>query len=244
MELAEIRRFLRRTQWDDFSNVVICADIPAAKGHSLYDAAKAGDAKAAEALVEDVLSITGQPNLTDVDIGLRPYLLAVHAVETAGMNAIPRAFARTLSTMFELPLAGGIIQINRVSHTGADGYHRLAFPPVFEGKVDGANYLLVDDFVGQGGTLANLRGYVESHQGRVLGAISLTGKAYSAQLRLNEGTLEALRQKHGRELEEWWVANFGYGLERLTESEAKYLTRSNDVNTITTRIAAARRGGD
>jgi len=131
----------------------------------------------------------------------RPHLLAVHAVETVGMNAIPRAFARALSPLLDLPVASGIVQINRVTHTGAGGYHRLAFPPVFDGNVTAGDYLLVDDFVGQGGTLANLRGHVETHQGNVLGAITLTGKAYSAKLRLDQTTLDGLREKHGTELE-------------------------------------------
>jgi hypothetical protein len=67
------------------------------------------------------------------------------------MNAIPRAFARSLSKALGLPVASGIIQVNRVLRTGADGYHRLASPPVFDGQVETAEYLLVDDFVGQGG---------------------------------------------------------------------------------------------
>ena len=38
---------------------------------------------------------------------------------------------------------------------------------------------MVDDFVGMGGTLANLRGYIETHGGTVLAAIALTGKAHN-----------------------------------------------------------------
>src|SRR5207249_11182772 len=101
-----------------------------------------------------------------------------------------------------------------------------------------------DDFIGQGGTLANLRGFLESHGAMVIGATTLTGKAYSAKLKLTEETLRNLRGKYGRELEEWWLATFGYGFERLTESEARYLIRADDAYTITTRIAAAGRSGD
>lgn len=38
----------------------------------------------------------------------------------------------------------------------------------------GCSYLLVDDFIGQGGTLANLIGYVESVGGHAVGATVLT----------------------------------------------------------------------
>ena len=35
--------------------------------------------------------------------------------------------------------------------------------------------------IGQGGTLANLRGRIEKRGGRVVGAVALTGKPYSAR---------------------------------------------------------------
>lgn len=244
MDLAQVRNHLRRSDWGEFPDVHIFADIAPVKSHPQYSNAKAGDAVAADALIEDVLApgmIEGLRSVTDRS---RPFLLAIHALEDVGMNAIPRALARRLSKGLDLAVADGIIQINRVLHTGADGYHRLSFPPVFDGKVEHGEYFLVDDFIGQGGTLANLRGYVETNGGRVLGGVVLCGKTYSARLRLTEGTLQLLRQKHGPELEEWWIATFGYGFERLTESEARYLERARDSDTIRARLAAARRAGD
>ncbi|MFH1602551.1 MAG: phosphoribosyltransferase [Pseudomonadota bacterium] len=63
------------------------------------------------------------------------------------------------------------MQANTVGHTGASGWARLARPAVFDGEVaSGRNYVLVDDFVGQGGTLANLRGYALSEGAEVSGA--------------------------------------------------------------------------
>jgi len=215
-----------------------------AKNHPSFAAAKGGDAKAAESVVEDTVAVTNLDSLRNLIGDSHPYLLPVHAVEEIGMNAIPRAFARALGLRLDLPLGSGIIQLNRVSHTGASGYHRLAFPPVFGGDVEGVDYVIVDDFVGQGGTLANLRGHLESNGGHALGAVTLTGKAYSADLRLEQNTLKALREKHGEKLEEWWIAAFGYGFERLTESEARYLTRSDDADAASARIVAARRTGD
>lgn len=160
------------------------------------------------------------------------------------MNAIPRVLARAIAIALNLPIGSGVIQVNRVAHTGASGYHRLAFPAIFAGDVEPIEYLLVDDFVGQGGTLANLKGFVEYSGGQVIGATALTAKSYSAILRLKDDTLAQLREKHGTELEEWWTATFGYGLERLTESEARYLTRGDNAHVITERIASARRAGD
>ena len=132
------------------------------------------------------------------------------------------------------------MQTNVVSHTGADGFGRLARQPIFDGEViSGTEYVLVDDFVGQGGTLANLRGYIESKGGRVLAAVTLTGKPHSAKLTLEKAQLEELRHKHGKEFEKWWQERFGYSFDCLTQSEARYLARTPDVETIINRIAAA-----
>jgi hypothetical protein len=245
MNLEEIRAHLRRTEWRGFSDVIILtSDVSAVKGHSLYAGGKEGDARAAEGLLEDVLNDEHIERLRAPLMQSSPFLLAVHAVESEGMNVIPRVFALKLSSLFGLPVASGIIQINRVSHTGADGYHRLAFPPVFDGRVEPVDYFLVDDFVGQGGTLANLRGFVESNGGRVKGATALTGKSYSAKLALDQRTLQSLRDKHGREFEERWFTAFGYSFERLTESEARYLRRADDAHTVSERLASARRAGN
>lgn len=110
--------------------------------------------------------------------------------------------------------------------------------------VAGRNYVLVDDFIGQGGTLANLRGHIIGGGGNVMGAITLTGKEYSAKLALQAATLEELRRKHGKEIENWWRDNFRHSFEGLTESEARYLIRAEDAHTIRTKLAEAGFAGD
>jgi hypothetical protein len=96
--------------------------------------------------------------------------------------------------------------------------------------------LVVDDFVGQGGTLANLKGHIESNGGVVIGATALTGKPFSAVLSPTQEQLTALREKHGQNLETWWHERVGYGFDCLTQSEARYLEHSPDVDTIRSRL--------
>lgn len=240
MDPETIRGHLRRTPWRDFPDVVIHAEEPVVKKHSHYPAAKGGHEKAAEELVIETIAAEAVGRIGSILAGRRPLLLAVHALETEGGNAIPRVFARVLSRTLDLSVERGVIQSNQVKHTGAGGFYRLASPALFEGVVQqGAEYFLVDDFIGQGGTLANLRGLIESQGALVVGATALTGKSYSAKLRLEDQTLRTLREKHGKELETWWITTFGYGFERLTESEARYLTRADDAHTISERITAA-----
>ena len=136
----------------------------------------------------------------------------------------------------------GIVQSNIVNHTNANGFARLARPALFDGQVvAGTVYLMVDDFVGQGGTLANLRGFLMSQGGIVIGAVALTGKSHSAKLQLSAERLSELRKKHEK-LELWWEDRFGYGFDCLTESEARYLAETADAQRIRDRIAEAEQG--
>ncbi len=231
---------LSRAAWGGFPDVLIHAEESIVKKHPDYAAAKAGDIAAAKRLVVDTI----RPGAIDAirqSLGASvPTVVAVQALEESGVNVIPTALSGLIGRRLGLPVDDSIVQINRVGHTGADGYHRLATPALFDGEVRaGAHYLLVDDFVGQGGTLANLRGYIEAAGGRVDLATTLTGKGYSSKLALSDDTLAQLRAKHGGDLETWWKAHFGYGFDFLTESEARYLVRSPDADAIRDRILAA-----
>lgn len=139
-----------------------------------------------------------------------------------------------------LPVTGSVVQSNTVGHTGASGFQRLANQALFVGEVErGCSYLLIDDFIGQGGTMANLIGFVENAGGHAVGATVLTGKPYSAKLALDDELIRALREKHGREFENWWRQKFGFGFDCLTRSEARYLEKSADARAIRDRLIEA-----
>ena len=102
----------------------------------------------------------------------------------------------------------------------------------------------MDDFVGQGGTLANLKGFIEDRGGRAVACTTLTGKPWSAKLAPSDATLRSLWAKHGGELEGWWQETFRYGFDFLTESEARYLERADSTQLIRSRLLAARQARD
>ena len=171
-------------------------------------------------------------------------LVCANAYEDQGFNAIPAALAELLSERLGISFDTTVVQTNVVSHTGADGYGRLARQAAFAGEVQSEReYVMVDDFIGQGGTMANLRGWIEKQGGKVVGAVALTGKPYSAKLNPSQEQLHELRQKHGSDFEKWWKTHFGHAFDCLTQSEARYLVRSPDVDTIRNRLAAAKQGG-
>jgi len=225
---------------DVLIHAVIDAGRSAVKKHLSYAAAKSGDAEAAKDLVRSTINDDQVEALRCLLDGRKPILVSVHAYESEGVNAIPEAFAEELAVRLGLEIDAGIVQTNVVSHTGASGYGRLARQPVFDGEViPGAEYVMVDDFVGQGGTLANLRGFIESNGGAVLAAVTLTGQPRSAKLSLDQTKLDELRDKHGADFEKWWQERFGYSFDCLTQSEARYLADSPDADTIRDRITEA-----
>jgi adenine/guanine phosphoribosyltransferase-like PRPP-binding protein len=227
-----------RTLWGLFPDVLIHASESAVKQHPAYKAAKAGHGFSATTLVNDTMSEQQNQYLVDLLRGHKPTLVSAHAYERDGINAIPEAFAVEISKAVGWPHDTAVAQVNVVAHTGADGFSRLARQAEFSGAIQaGCEYVLVDDFVGMGGTLANLRGYIESNGGKVLAAVSLTGKPHSAKLALSQERLNELRNKHGTELENWWVGRFAHTFDALTESEARYLARTEAIDTIRNRIA-------
>ena len=229
-----------RTPLFGFPDLVLHADELAVKRHPQYSAAKAGDPDAAEHLVESFANRSRLPELVALLRGRDVRLLPVHALESEGVNEIPAALAEWLSEQLGLQITESVVQSNTVGHTGASGFHRLANQAVFVGKVErGQQYLLVDDFIGQGGTLANLIGYVDSEGAQAVAATVLTGKPYSANLAPDEALIRALRVKHGRDLEDWWREKFGFGFDCLTRSEARYLEKSPDARAIRDRIVTA-----
>ena len=234
-----------RSPWGNFPDALIHARESAVKQHPAYAAAKKGDEAAALELVRATFDAALPDRLRQMIAVRSPVLVSAHAYEREGVNAIPQALADMMSQTLGWLADKGVVQSNVVAHTGADGFARLARQPAFEGAViRGADYVMVDDFVGMGGTLANLRGYIESHGGRVLAAVVLTGKPYSAKLRLTLEQLNQLRNQHGPELEHWWQGHFGHAFDALTQSEARYLARTPDAGTIRDRIASAQQAGN
>ena len=210
------------------------------KRHPQYQAAKSGDIAAADLLVAELASQERLGDLRSFLEGRAVELLPIHALESAGVNEIPAALGKRLSAWLGIPVNDSVVQTNTVGHTGASGFQRLAHQALFAGEVKPQQrYLVVDDFVGQGGTLANLIGYIASRGGHVVAATVLTGKPYSAKLAPDDSLIQALREKHGQDFEDWWRGTFGFGYDSLTRSEARYLGNSPDAHTIRDRLIAA-----
>ena len=231
-----------RTPWaEDFPAVAIHTTVHRRDAHPGYAAAKAGDAEAAWVLAGDLLSATAVSELRSAlnHLGSDPILLPITALETTGFNAIPDAMARILARRLGWSLSSGdIVQSNRVGHTRAKAFNRLVTPATFVGPVEsGGRYVLVDDHVGLGGTLANLKGHIETHGCRVVAMTTLTESRDGRQIALRHETLDMLRKRHGERLETLWRDQLGHGLDCLTNVEGGILCRELSVDAIRDRMA-------
>jgi hypothetical protein len=202
-----------------------------------YERAKfGGDTKAASDLVDAVVGESKMEELGKVIDDSKPTVVAVHSAE-AGRNALPGAYAKLIGEWFGLPVDDDIAQMNRPGRTASTAQYRMMNRATFGGPVSpGQNYLLVDDNVTQGGSLSDLRSYIESKGGHVIGATTLSGGENSQILAPRPQTLEALR-KNFPTLENWWEQNHGHRFDSLTESEARYLLRIGSDRTIRKELA-------
>ncbi|WP_200244072.1 phosphoribosyltransferase [Lamprobacter modestohalophilus] len=228
-----------RTPWvSAFPDVDIHADESKVKKHPRYPAAKAGDTAASMDLVLDLMNNAAVNRLRHYQ-SRSPVIVPVHGIEGISANTIPAVLAVCLADTLGFEISTEIVQTSRAAHTCSSGWWRLKSQALFSGEVASDRpHILVDDFIGMGGTFANLRGLIEAKGGQVLHAQALTGKLRSAKLGLQPETLRSLREQHG-DIEPWWRTEFGYGFDALTESEALYLLRIEQTDTIRRRLAEA-----
>lgn len=230
-----------RAPWGDFPKVVRNGDLGSLTNEPEYQAAKQGDAEAALNLVERLISDDTVAQLKTLIGDEKPRIVPVLAVEAAGNNKIPAMMAVVLADRLGLEVETDIVQREKVARTGAGADHRLAFNPTFEGKViPGQKYIVVDDTLTMGGTIASLRGYIENNGGKVMAASVMTAHEGALDLAVKPKMLSGINEKHGPAMDAFWKETFGYGIDRLTQGEAGHLRAAPSVDAIRDRIAAAR----
>lgn len=209
------------------------------KAHASYTAAKSGDPAAAVQLVLDLaepLALQARAAIPSNAIFVAP-----HAREAPGDNAIPQVLARALARAVGAEADREIVQQTRVFHTGADPMERLNNRARFDGTVrTGANYVLVDDVMTMGGTLAELAHYIQSGGGAVAGLVVLVNAARSGRIKPPTRVTTLLERRHGDVIRDI----FQISPEALTAEEAQYLIGFRSADEIRNRSAAARQETD
>ena len=157
-------------------------------------------------------------------------LVPVSDYTATDKNALPMGFASILAYKADMPLDTSIEKINKTSHASAkNALQRISERAIFKGEVKQNNYyLLLDDFVALGSTVADLRNYIEANGGNVVGAAAI-GASNESSLKLapKEETIARL-ENIGREEIENVLREEGIAasLEDLTEAEARNIARS------------------
>lgn len=232
-----------RTSWDGFPKVRVLYPLKTLSNASneLYINAKSGDMNAAfELLHNHVLKETEILSLGSQILPDNPIMVPVIAKEQLGNNKIPLAYASILKGYTGLEFTDDIVQSVKANHTNANAYERIVRQPLFEGNVqEGRNYVILDDTVSMGGTLAALKGYIECNGGKVILATTLTGFSVpELDLVPNQKTLDFVTNKH-QNLAEWWLYEFNFPIEYLTQGELGHFKKPDSLDEIRNRLIAS-----
>lgn len=230
-----------RAPWNDFPPLIRNGTLEELKNSENYQAAKAGDSKAALSLVQSLLNEQTIAEIQEMAGGREPVIVAVRAEESAGRNKIPFMMARALSSQTGWQVDTKLFQANFAGRTGTDAVYRLANPPIFRGDVQaGRDYLIVDDNSTMGGTIASLRGYIENRGGHVIGAAVMSARETGLDIVPTQKQLDDIQRKHGDAPNDYWTNTFGYGIDCLTRGEAGTIRTSPSFDRLRSGIDAAR----
>ncbi|HAS97471.1 MAG TPA: hypothetical protein DCS70_09045 [Acinetobacter nosocomialis] len=231
-----------RTPWGDFPPVCVLKPLNSLKNGSPEDylLAKGGDVNAAIRLIQAVLELEDFLNIHSKIGVYHPIIVPVLAQESLGKNRIPAVLAEMLGAYFGYEVCDDIVQTVRANHTNAGSYERIVRQPRFDGAViEGRNYVILDDTVAMGGTLAALKGFIESRGGKVVMAIAITGfHVPSIDLVPKESMINTVKTKHPT-LAEWWQYEFGFPLEYLTQGELGHFKKPESIDVIRSRLIEA-----
>ena len=230
----------------DFPNATLMTTRTAlmAKHEDLFRKAKAGDGNAAMELIDALMSdkkrrdkvLQLKKDFPDVAVAA-----AVHAEEETGRNALPRMFAKYIADTLGIKADDTIVQSVRAGHTGKDAWYRLTHRAQFDGEVEaGKEYILVDDHITQGGTINELRSYIENEGGKVVAVVALTSSKGSSILSPRKETIDELKQRYPDIDQLLRDADIAGSVDAITNSEAEYI-KTFSPDTFRNRVAEAKR---
>src|ERR1700730_15070791 len=230
--MPELRVY--RSPWRDFPDVVVQTTIAKLKAHSDYPNAKAGDPESGIRVVSDLLKPAKVTFTIDA-------IVPVLQLDANKRNSIPISYASLLATELQVPVSPNFLQINQVSHTGADAASRILGQPIFDGKIQaGTRVLVVDDVVTYGSTIANLRGWL-AHQGvTVVGSTSMAAAFGATKLVPPAEVVERLSSRFPAEVQQL-ADNLGFDVRTFTNREARYLGEIKTLETFQSLVQASAR---
>lgn len=205
-----------RVPWGNFPNVLVHTNVAALEKHPAYAAATKGDLRAARVVVADLF----KPHVVTVRADFVAPVIKFDVNEH--WNALPLAFAYRLAVHAGARVLPTIVQTNVIHRSGANSIYQLLDQPTLAGKVPSGTYLIVDDVVSLGSTLANLRGHIETHGGRVIAASTLSAAIFATKMAPDLPLISSLKRRFGHELS-LIPEKLGFPPECLTSKEAHFV---------------------
>jgi hypothetical protein len=246
----------RRVAWNGGETAYVCVRYGVLTGRELkagaferrgiYQAAKfRGDHDAAQRLVSECISNNVIDRIID---DVTPYLIKGTPLvcvvphppffDTAAggadlpskpkvTNALPLQYAGHLAVLLDATIDTEIVQKARVGRTGLTAFPRLLWQPSFDGQVrPDVAYIIVDDVLTHGGTIAALRSHIVQGGGTV--ATYTTLAHWSGEFRplaLSGGTWQQLWSLYGNGLSSFWEREIGHDARHLSEAEGRFLAK-------------------
>lgn len=220
-----------RPAWpDNFPNVFVHtkwhdAAEPCLATHRDFERAKyQGDADAAARLLNDLIEPRVLDDLVD-RFGPRDPLVVAPSVSPGNENnALATTHAVYLKRALEIEHCTTIIQTRTIKRDKSSKWVRISNPSQFTGFVPARDFIIADDVYTSGGTMADLRSFIEMQGGRVIAMTAIATRSGSyAPIAIQPATKMALAEAYGADLDEFWLEEFGYGIESFTEREARHL---------------------
>ncbi|WP_407122814.1 phosphoribosyltransferase [Bradyrhizobium sp. STM 3561] len=142
-------------------------------------------------------------------------------------NALPLQYMARLSVELGADMDQEIVQKGRVSRTKLKHFPRFLWQPCFDGAVrQDAAYILVDDVLTTGGTLAALRSHIIRNGGKVAAVTTLAhGLGEWRPLALLAATWHELQAHFGVDFNAFWRKEIGHDATCLTEAEGHILLK-------------------
>jgi hypothetical protein len=195
-----------------------------------FENAKNGDMDAAHLVVRQC---TKQDRIR----ALREQYPSAILLPVLNRNKLPLALAQAIG----LPVWENVRLVHTVRRKFLSAIQRLLHKPKFAGNIQkGAAYILVDDVVCQGGTVAALRNFVVNHSGTVVAVVALAYAIGSHAVAPVGRFWIRLMVKFGFVLD-YLLQNYSIAasVRYLTNSQVKYLLRFANVGNIERKLAKA-----
>ena len=220
---------------------------PALEEHRCYDAAKRqGSVLAALQIVEDLYDEDVLDRIVDCFRDMEPIVVAPATRPEESKNALAISYAQWVARELNIEVCETIFQGRDVKRDKMNFWYRIANQPSFYGDVPpGRDFIIVDDVFTLGGTLAGLRGFIETNDSRVICMSALAHRSGAhVEIALDNATHEALSGAHGVRLDNLLREELGYETDCLTLPEAQGLLRSASFDELRAAIHGARDLGD